>query len=156
MQIVELAASLGETLTSLSVQNTTLDDVFIHYTGRQLRDEQVKAVFTMPPRPGSTAMNRMSAIIEREMRKFFRSPTLMIMSLMLPILQLIIIGNAFGGKIVGTHVAVVDYDHGPQAVKVREAFDAVAATIKTFSTVEYSNEVQAREEACAPAKSTPR
>jgi ABC-2 type transport system ATP-binding protein len=53
MQIVELAQSLGETLTSLSVQNTTLDDVFIHYTGRQLRDEQVKAVFSMPPRPGA-------------------------------------------------------------------------------------------------------
>jgi ABC-2 type transport system ATP-binding protein len=28
---------------SLSVQSTTLDDVFVHYTGRQLRDEQVKA-----------------------------------------------------------------------------------------------------------------
>ena len=53
MQLVELAASLGETLTSLSVQNTTLDDVFVHYTGRQLRDEQVKAIFTMPPRPGA-------------------------------------------------------------------------------------------------------
>jgi ABC-2 type transport system ATP-binding protein len=54
MQLVELAASLGETLTSLSVQNTTLDDVFIHYTGRQLRDEQVKPpVFTLPPRPGA-------------------------------------------------------------------------------------------------------
>ena len=35
-------------------------------------------------------MNRMFAIIEREMRKFFRSPTLMIMSLMMPILQLVI------------------------------------------------------------------
>jgi len=54
MQLVELAASLGETLTSLSVQNTTLDDVFVHYTGRQLRDEQVKpAAFTLPPRPGA-------------------------------------------------------------------------------------------------------
>ncbi|MGA2832314.1 MAG: ATP-binding cassette domain-containing protein [Terracidiphilus sp.] len=54
MQLVELAASLGETLTSLSVQNTTLDDVFIHYTGRQLRDEQVKPpAFTLPPRPGA-------------------------------------------------------------------------------------------------------
>jgi ABC-2 type transport system ATP-binding protein len=53
VQLVELAASLGETLTSLSVQNTTLDDVFVHYTGRQLRDEQVKALnFVMPPRPG--------------------------------------------------------------------------------------------------------
>jgi ABC-2 type transport system ATP-binding protein len=53
MQLVELATSLNETLTSLSVQNTTLDDVFVHYTGRQLRDEQVKSVFMMPPRPGA-------------------------------------------------------------------------------------------------------
>jgi ABC-2 type transport system ATP-binding protein len=54
MQLVELAASLGETLTSLSVQNTSLDDVFVHYTGRQLRDEQVKpAAYTLPPRPGA-------------------------------------------------------------------------------------------------------
>ena len=52
MQLVELAASLGETVTSLSVQNTSLDDVFVHYTGRQLRDETVKPIFTMPPRPG--------------------------------------------------------------------------------------------------------
>jgi ABC-2 type transport system permease protein len=88
----------------------------------------------------------MFAIIEREMRKFFRSPTLMIMSLMMPVLQLVIIGNAFGGKIVGTHVAVVDYDHGPQAVKVREAFAAIAVNIKTFTTIEYNNEVQARED----------
>jgi len=54
MQLVELATKLGETLTSLSVQNTTLDDVFVHYTGRQLRDEQVKAfAFVMPERPGA-------------------------------------------------------------------------------------------------------
>jgi ABC-2 type transport system ATP-binding protein len=52
-QLVELASGLGEQLTSLSVQNTSLDDVFVHYTGRQLRDEQVKSVFTMPPRPGA-------------------------------------------------------------------------------------------------------
>ena len=91
-------------------------------------------------------MNRMFAIIEREMRKFFRSPTLMIMSLMMPLLQLVIMGNAFGGKIVNTRVAVVDYDKGPQAVKVREAFDAIAVNIKTFTTVEYSDEVKARED----------
>jgi ABC-2 type transport system ATP-binding protein len=48
-----MAAAHNETLASLSVQNTTLDDVFIHYTGRQLRDEQVKAPgFIMPTRPG--------------------------------------------------------------------------------------------------------
>ena len=52
-ELVQMANALGEKLTSLSVQNTSLDDVFVHYTGRQLRDEQVKAVFQMPPRPGA-------------------------------------------------------------------------------------------------------
>jgi ABC-2 type transport system ATP-binding protein len=52
-QLVEMTANSGDTIKSLNVQNTTLDDVFVHYTGRQLRDEQVKAVgFIMPPRPG--------------------------------------------------------------------------------------------------------
>ena len=46
-------------------------------------------------------MNRFLAIVEREMRKFFRSPVLMIMSMMLPLVQLIILGNAFGGKVRG-------------------------------------------------------
>jgi ABC-2 type transport system permease protein len=91
-------------------------------------------------------MNRMSAIIEREMRKFFRSPVLMIMSMMLPIVQLVILGNAFGGKIRNARVAVVDQDRGPQAVKVKEAFDAVAANIATFKTVPYDDETTARED----------
>jgi ABC-2 type transport system ATP-binding protein len=52
-QLVEMVTGCGEAIKSLSVQNTTLDDVFVHYTGRQLRDEQVKAQgFIMPPRPG--------------------------------------------------------------------------------------------------------
>ncbi len=91
-------------------------------------------------------MNRMMAIVEREMRKFFRSPVLMIMSMMLPLVQLVILGNAFGGKITGARVGVVDYDHGPKAIEVREDFNAVAANIKTFTTVNYDNEIQARED----------
>src|SRR5215470_4891496 len=52
-ELVELAVHNGLEVKSLSVQNTTLDDVFVHYTGRQLRDELVKAfAFTMPSRPG--------------------------------------------------------------------------------------------------------
>jgi ABC-2 type transport system ATP-binding protein len=51
--LVEAAVKAGVEIHSLSVQNTTLDDVFVHYTGRQLRDEAVKAYqFVMPPRPG--------------------------------------------------------------------------------------------------------
>jgi ABC-2 type transport system ATP-binding protein len=51
--LVEAALTAEVEIKSLSVQSTTLDDVFVHYTGRQLRDEQVKALgFVMPPRPG--------------------------------------------------------------------------------------------------------
>jgi ABC-2 type transport system ATP-binding protein len=52
-EMVEMAVKARVAVKSLSVQNTTLDDVFVHYTGRQLRDELVKAHgFTMPQRPG--------------------------------------------------------------------------------------------------------
>jgi len=51
-ELVELAVRSNLEIKTLSVQNTTLDDVFVHYTGRQLRDEQVKAhQFVMPPSP---------------------------------------------------------------------------------------------------------
>jgi ABC-2 type transport system ATP-binding protein len=38
LALMELAATSGVTVGSLSVQSTTLDDVFVHYTGRALRD----------------------------------------------------------------------------------------------------------------------
>ena len=38
LALMELASSEGLTVQSLSVQSTTLDDVFVHYTGRALRD----------------------------------------------------------------------------------------------------------------------
>jgi ABC-2 type transport system permease protein len=91
-------------------------------------------------------MNRMLAIVEREMRKFFRSPALMLMSMTLPLVQLIILGNAFGGKITNARLGVVDHDHGEEALKVREAFAAVASNLRTFNTVTYDNENQARDD----------
>jgi ABC-2 type transport system ATP-binding protein len=36
--LIEATRDAGIEITSLSVQSTTLDDVFMHYTGRQLRD----------------------------------------------------------------------------------------------------------------------
>jgi len=38
IELMEAARQAGVTVTSLSVQSTTLDDVFVHYTGHQLRD----------------------------------------------------------------------------------------------------------------------
>ncbi len=91
-------------------------------------------------------MKRTWAIVEREMRKFFRSPALMMVSMTLPLVQLVILGNAFGGKIRGARMGVVDYDHGSQALKIHEAFNAIAANIRTFTTVPYDDEKKAQED----------
>ena len=88
-------------------------------------------------------MNRILAIIERDMRKFMRSPTLILVSMFFPLVQLVVLGYAFGGKIKQLRVGVVDQDHGIQTVKLREMFGAVAANARTFETVDYTDPRQA-------------
>ncbi|MGA3053499.1 MAG: ABC transporter permease [Candidatus Korobacteraceae bacterium] len=91
-------------------------------------------------------MNRMWAIVERELRKFFRSPALMLVAMVFPLVQLIVLGNAFGGKIKEARLGVVDQDHGTQAVKVREALAAVQSNARTFYPVPYDSDKQAMED----------
>jgi len=91
-------------------------------------------------------MNRMLAIVERELRKFFRSPTLMLVSMVFPLVQLIILGNAFGGKIKDARLGVVDQDGGTQAVKVLEALNAVQANSHTFRPIPYDSDQQAMQD----------
>ena len=88
-------------------------------------------------------MTRMLAIVERELRKFFRSPALMLVATVFPLVQLVILGNAFGGKVTNTKLAVVDQDHGPQALRVIEMLRAVTANANTFTTVMYENQQEA-------------
>ena len=85
------------------------------------------------------------AIIERELRRFRRSPFLIVMSLIFPLVQLIVLGYAFGGNVKNLTVAIVDQDGGLPAVKVRELAGAVAANARTFDTVAYASEGQALE-----------
>jgi ABC-2 type transport system permease protein len=91
-------------------------------------------------------MNHIMAIIEREMRKFFRSPALMMASMIFPLVQLIVLGNAFGGKIRDAKLGLVDQDGGTQALKIREAFDSVRANMRTFEPVYYHDPKTAMED----------
>ena len=50
--LMQATQRAGIAIASLSVQSTTLDDVFVHYTGRQLRDTLQAATYSLPPRPG--------------------------------------------------------------------------------------------------------
>src|SRR5690242_7026376 len=84
-------------------------------------------------------MGRMWAIIERELRRFRRSPILIVVSMVFPIVQLVVLGYAFGGNVKHLKVGVVDQDHRIPAVKLRELCGAVAQNAQTFDTVEYSD-----------------
>ena len=99
-------------------------------------------------------MNRILAIIERDLRRFRRSPTLIIVSMIMPLVQLVVLGYAFGGKVKHLQVGVVDQDHGMPAVKLKEMFQAVAANARTFDTLAYRDEARRLARPAQRARST--
>ena len=88
-------------------------------------------------------MSRMWAIVERELRRFRRSPFLIVVSMIFPLVQLVILGYAFGGNVKHLKLAIVDQDHGLPAVKVRELAQAVSAGARTVDLVDYADQGQA-------------
>jgi ABC-2 type transport system permease protein len=61
----------------------------------------------------------------------------------LPLVQLVVLGYAFGGKIKDLRLGVVNQDHGMPTVKLREMCGAIAANARTFETIEYTDLHQA-------------
>jgi ABC-2 type transport system permease protein len=88
-------------------------------------------------------MSRMWAIVERELRRFRRSPFLIVVSMIFPLCQLVILGYAFGGNVKHLKLAIVDQDHGLPAVKVRELALAVSAGARTVDLIDYADQGQA-------------
>ncbi len=88
-------------------------------------------------------MHRIWAIVERDLRRFRRSPTLVIVSIFMPIVQLLVLGYAFGGKVRNLELGVVDADHHVPAITLEGMFNAVAANAKTFKTTPYPDEASA-------------
>jgi ABC-2 type transport system permease protein len=88
-------------------------------------------------------MHRVWAIVERDLRRFRRSPLLVVVSIIMPLVQLVVLGYAFGGKIKNLEVGVVDEDHGLPGVKLKEMFQAIAANARTFTPLYYSDKAEA-------------
>jgi ABC-2 type transport system permease protein len=84
-------------------------------------------------------MHRVWAIIERDLRRFRRSPVLVVVSIIMPLVQLVVLGYAFGGKVKNLKIGVVDQDHHVPAIKMKEMFQAVAANARTFDTIAYTD-----------------
>jgi len=88
-------------------------------------------------------MHRVWAIIERDLRRFRRSPVLVAVSIIMPMVQLVVLGYAFGGKIKNLEIGVVDEDHGVPAIQLQEMFQAVAANARTFTPIYYHDRAEA-------------
>ena len=84
-------------------------------------------------------MGRTWAIIEREMRRFRRSPVLIVIAMVMPLVQLVVLGYAFGGNVKHLKLAIVDQDRAVPAVKVRELAAAISSGARTIDTFEYAD-----------------
>jgi ABC-2 type transport system permease protein len=84
-------------------------------------------------------VERGGAIVAGERRRFRRSPTLIVVSLVFPVVQLVVLGYAFGGNVKHLRLAIVDQDHGVPAVRIREMASAVASGARTVDTIEYTD-----------------
>jgi len=83
-------------------------------------------------------VGRTWAIIEREMRRFRRSPVLIVIAMVMPLVQLVVLGYAFGGNVKHLKLAIVDQDRAVPAVKVRGLAGAISSGARTIDTFDYA------------------
>ncbi len=91
-------------------------------------------------------MTRVWAFVERDLRKFARNPVTLFSSIFLPIVYLLVIGNAFQGTLTDLPIAVVDQDHGPFAKRMLariQSLEAGPSTIEMIRMVDSEKAVAA-------------
>lgn len=86
------------------------------------------------------------AIIKRDLKKFFRNPLIIIVSILMPMLYLIVVGNTVQGELKNLPVVLVDMDRGPYATRVIELIRAIEAGPKTIRTFYLNDPDQAIED----------
>ncbi|MBI4848125.1 MAG: ABC transporter permease [Nitrospirae bacterium] len=90
-------------------------------------------------------MIKLLAVIERDIKKFWRNPVVIMISFVMPLLYLVILGNSFQGKFKGLPVAVVNRDSGTYSNRVIENLRALEAGPKTISMFQLNDEGRAVE-----------
>jgi ABC-2 type transport system permease protein len=78
------------------------------------------------------------AVMRRDLIKLSKMPTLIITGVVMPILFLVIFGNSLEGQLKHLPLVIVNQDQGPNALRLMEKMQALAAGPQTI-TVEYSN-----------------
>lgn len=83
----------------------------------------------------SETMRRLSAVIDRDLKKFMRNPIVIAMSFLMPIIYLVIMGNSFQGKLQSLPVVIINQDYGEHArnlVNNLRAVESGPATLAIF------------------------
>jgi ABC-2 type transport system permease protein len=85
------------------------------------------------------------ALVRRDLIKFRRMPIIAFSSVVLPIAQLLVMGNAIGGHFHDIPAAVVDEDKGEAAIEVRSQLQAIVAGGHEIDPVYYPDRPSAVE-----------
>jgi ABC-2 type transport system permease protein len=78
-------------------------------------------------------MVRLLAVVERDLKKFKRNPMVLAMSIFMPIIYLLILGNSFQGKLLFLPLVIVNQDSGPYARSLMDNLQAIAAGPQTIT-----------------------
>ena len=76
---------------------------------------------------------RLLAVVDRDLKKFRRNPLVLAMSIFMPIIYLVILGNSFQGKLQALPVVVVNQDSGPYSRSLMDNLRAIKAGPKTLT-----------------------
>ena len=85
-------------------------------------------------------------LLQKDLTILRRSRTLVAVLVVYPVAIALLIGLAISRGPSKPRVAIVDQDGGPQALRIREAFDSVRANIRTFVPIYYDSQKQAVED----------
>ena len=78
-------------------------------------------------------MMRLLAVVDRDLKKFRRNPVVLAMSIFMPIIYLVFLGNSFQGKLLDIPVVVVNQDSGPYSRSLVDNLRAIEAGPKTLT-----------------------
>lgn len=88
----------------------------------------------------SETILRLSAVIDRDIKKFMRNPIVIGMSFLMPIIYLVIMGNSFQGKLHSLPVVVINHDRGRQARDLVDNLHAVESGPATLTIFQAKDE----------------
>jgi len=76
--------------------------------------------------------SRVLAVAERDLRRFRRNRAFMVPMVLMPIVYLVILGQAMGGDLHHLPIALVNQDHGPGAVAVQARLQTLEQSRSLF------------------------